>query len=365
MTSPNYGYAHRGRVLRPGGAEGHYVVHIPDLAPGCASGPFQSTIRDLEPGDGVLLMQVGQTGGDLVIMGRLPERPPDFTLPINISDVSGLQTALDNRATDAELAAVNSALTASILTEHNTNVTQDGRLTSIESLNTTQTSRLDGIDALNTVQDGRLTTAEGTIVSHTGTLSGHTSQLSALETWSRVSEEHDRDVYGDVQSPFPRVWTSNVRTMVNQAAYFWRTRQRAPLTLTTIRVIVTTAGIGAGGLTTASLFKSTSASNGPFSPIGSATNALTSLGVQSFTFTGAPVVAGDWLLLVLLLNNSYTTAPRIAALQNAVQIAGSLQSGGSNVVWGTKVGVASMPATITTNDGTWTAETAPWWIAAA
>jgi hypothetical protein len=364
VTAPAYGYAHRGRVLRAGSAEGHYVVHIPALAPGCASGPFQSTIRDLEPGDNVLLTQVGLTVGDLVITGRLPERPPDFTLPINISDVAGLQTALDNRATDAELAAVDSTLTASILTEHNTNVTQDGRLTSLETRATT-------IEGVNTTQDGRLTTAEGTIASHTTTLTSntstlatHTSELTALETWSRFSQSHDFDVYGDILSTFPRILTSNIRQLVNQALFIWRSRVRVAATLTTIRVICTTVGAGVGGSCTGALFRSSSTSNGPYTLVGSGTNTLTATGRQNFTFTGVPVVAGDYLLVAFLSNNSYTTAPRIAALQNAAQVAAALQNS-TNTVWGTKLSVASMPSSITSDDGSWTADNAPWWLALA
>lgn len=351
----DYGYLHTARVVGLDTASGGWFVESVALARDRRWGPIPSCVLGLQPGDKVVLAATGTTRDNLLILGPLDPHYPD------IGDIPGLTAAL---ALKADQTALDAAV-ANITTEHNTNVAQNTRLDGIDALDITQNGRLTAVEGVNTTQDGRLTTAEGTIVSNTGILSGHTSQLSALETWSRIPENHDQDVYGDVQSPFARIWTSNVRTMVNQAAYFWRTRMRAPLTLTTIRVIVTTVGAGVGGLTTASLFKSTSASNGPFSPIGSATNALTSLGVQSFTFTGAPVVAGDWLLLVLLLNNSYTTVPRIAALQSAAQSAASLQSGGANVVWGTKVGVTSMPATITTNDGTWTAEASPWWIAAA
>jgi len=363
MTAPAYGYAHRGRVLRAGSAEGHYVVHIPALAPGCASGPFQSTVRDLQPGDNVLLTQVGLTSGDLVITGRLPERPPDFTLPIAISDVSGLQAALDDRATDAELAAVNTALTASILTEHNTNVTQDGRLTAVEGVNTTQNTRLDGIDTLNTTQNTRLTAVEGVNTTQDASITSLNTSVTDLLAWE-VYQAHDRDVYGDALSSFPRMFATNSRTLVNQAAYIFRTRVRKPASLTQIRMaVVTTAGIG--GSTTGAVYKSLSATgaNGPYSLMNSGTNALSATGRQNFTVASSSFVRGDWLLILLLLNNGYTTLPKMATAQNNVADASILNPTSAGVVFGTKVGVTSVPATISPNDGTWTAELNPWWLA--
>lgn len=358
MTSPTYGYLHRGRVLRPGEAEGHYVVHIPALAPGCASGPFQSTVRDLQTGDNVLLAQVGLTGGDLVVVGRLPERGPDVTLPIAISDVTGLQTALDNRATDAELAAAVSTLNASITTEHNTNVTQDGRLTSVEGRMTTN-------EALDVTQNGRLTTAEGNITTNTGTIGGHTStlathtsQISALQTYAQVFQSHEFDIYGDLWSPFPRMWTSNFRTLANNTGYFWLTRARVAATSTRVRVIVTTAGTV--GNCTGTLLKSSTLA-GTYAQAGSGTNNLQVTGPREFTFTGVNIAQGDYVMM-FFVGGGYSVAPRIAALANAVQNNAALNP---IPIWGTKGGLAAAPTTIAPTDGTWTGDTAPWWVAAA
>lgn len=163
MTDPTYGFAHRARVLREGVAAGTYVIEVPALAPDCASGPFPSTVRDLIPGDSVLVLQMGTTRGDLIIVGRLPERAPDVVLPIGISDVTGLAAALDDRATDAELTALAAAIDArddgqdATLTSHGT------RLTAAEGVNTTQDGRLTAIEGVNTTQNTRLTTAEGNI----------------------------------------------------------------------------------------------------------------------------------------------------------------------------------------------------------
>lgn len=106
MTTPTYGVHHRARVLRAGAITGTYDVEIPLLAPGLSSGPLPSTVPNLVEDDQVLLAQVGTTRDDLIIIGKLPPAIP-VALPITIGDVTGLSTALDGRATDAELAATN------------------------------------------------------------------------------------------------------------------------------------------------------------------------------------------------------------------------------------------------------------------
>jgi hypothetical protein len=280
MTAPAYGYAHRGRVLRAGDAEGHYVVSIPALAPGCASGPFPSTVRDLQAGDSVLLMQIGLSKGDLVT------------------------TAESNITTNTANIVTN---TANITTEHNTNVTQDGRLTSLES-------------------------------------------------WSREHQNQEFDTFGDIFTAFPRIWGSNVRTITNNLGYYWITRSHIAATCTRVRVIVKTAGTV--GNCTGLLLKA-STLTGTYSQIGSATNNLQTTGVRDFTFTGVNIVAGDYLM-AFLVGGGYTVAPQITALQNAVQLAASLTP-----VWGTKSGLAAPPSTISPLDGTWTTDSAPWWIAIA
>jgi hypothetical protein len=177
MTEPTYGFAHRARVLRAGEVDGTYLVELPALAPGLASGPFPSTVRDLAPGDAVLVLQMGLTRGDLVIVGRLPERAPDVTLPIGISDVTGLAAALDAAATDTDLAALAATIDTrddgqdATLTSHGTRLTTvegrattlEGRATTIEGVNTTQDGRLTAVEGVNTTQNTRLTTAETNI----------------------------------------------------------------------------------------------------------------------------------------------------------------------------------------------------------
>jgi hypothetical protein len=107
MTAPTYGTLHRGRVIAAGETTNSYLVEVPAIAPDRAFGPVPSTVAALASGDRILLAQVGTTQGDLVIIGKVPPVAV-VTLPIGITDVTGLSAALDDRATDAELASLTS-----------------------------------------------------------------------------------------------------------------------------------------------------------------------------------------------------------------------------------------------------------------
>lgn len=348
----DYGYLHTARVIGLDVASGGWFVESVSLARDRRWGPIPSCVLGLQPGDKVVLAATGTTRDNLLILGALDPHFPD------IGDIPGLQAALDLKADQTAL----DAAVANITTEHNTNVTQNTRLDGIDTLNTTQNGRLTAVEGVNTTQDGRLTTAEGTIVSHTGTLSTHGSQITALQTYSQVFRDaHEFDVYGDAISSFPRLQTANLRTLVGQAAYIWRTRMRIGVGFNRVRVIVNTAGTGAGSCTGTLLTSSTAA--GPYTVAGTATNTLTATGVQDFVFAStANVAAGAYVVLLLWCNNSYTATPKIVAWTGAISVPGALNP---TIVFGTKTGQATAPTTVTITDGTWTAETSVWWIAAA
>lgn len=352
----DYGYLHTARVVGLDVASGGWFVESVALARDRRWGPVPSCVLGLQPGDKVVLAATGTTRDNLLILGALDPAYPD------IGDIPGLTAALALKADQSALDAVNTALDGRLDAVEALNTTQDGRLTSIESLNTTQNTRLDGIDTLNTTQNTRLTTAEGTITSHTSTLSTHTSQITALQTYAQVFRDaHEFDIYGDVISSFPRLQTANIRTLVGQAAYIWRTRMRLGVGFNRVRVIVNTAGTGAGSCTGTLLTSSTAA--GPYTVAGTATNTLTATGVQDFVFAStANVAAGAYVVLLLWCNNSYTATPKIVAWTGAISVPGALNP---TIVFGTKTGQATAPTTVTITDGTWTAETAAWWIAAA
>lgn len=212
MTAPAYGATHRGRVLRPDSVAGQYVVEVPAIAPGCASGPFPSAVRDLAAGDRILLTQIGLTGGDLVITSRIPERGPDVTLPIDIDDVVGLQTALDDRATDAELAALDTRVDtaeADISALEAADVALDGRLDTAESTLTSHGTRLTTAEGTVTSHGTRLTTAEGTITSHGTRLTTAETNITALQ--ARKVKIYPRT------AAVAAVWTSGFTTTANTA----------------------------------------------------------------------------------------------------------------------------------------------------
>lgn len=94
MTLPSYGVTHHGRIVRTRPLPDSYDVEVSALAESGTLGPFESTVPDLAVGDRVLLTQIGVSQTDLVIIGRLPPVPLDSILPIDIADVTGLQTTL-------------------------------------------------------------------------------------------------------------------------------------------------------------------------------------------------------------------------------------------------------------------------------
>jgi hypothetical protein len=370
VTGPAYGYTHRARVLRAGGAAETYVVEIPTLAPGCAAGPFASTVRDLEPGDRVLLMQVGLTGGDLVIMGRLPERDPDVTLPINISDVTGLQAALDNRATDAELDAAEARLDA-VETVNATQDTQlataDTRLDAVEATNSDQDTELAGLTSTTTSLDTRLDTAETTVSGHTTELSSHTNELATLQDFMRGIPAFDADIYGDLISPIGRYEATNFMTLTADTVYIVKLRARTAMTVGRIRWALGNTATGAGTMSGAAYTASSSA--GPYTLLKN-TNTVnaTAIGIYSQAWSDASsptITRGTWVLLAVRCSTGYTQTPRLSTQQNAVPAPAILHPSAGVINIGFKGSLTSFPATISPNDGTWSSLNLNFWAALA
>lgn len=367
MTAPAqmYGYAHRGSVVGPSELDGYWMVRCSAINPARPIGPYASTVPDLAVDDRVLLTQIGTTRDDLVITGKLPPEPWEAHLPIGIDDVTGLQTALDNRATDAELAAAVSTLTTA-------NGVQDGRLTAVEGVNTTQNGRLDAVEAMDTTQNGRLTSAEGRLTTaetnigtNTSGIAANTSAISALNAYSSGAEQREFDMFADVLSSFPRHFIANTRLLSNTGGYFVRTRIRKAASVAFMRVFVTVAGVG--GTTTAVLYRSTTAT-GPYTQIATGTHALTAAGEAAITLGATALAAGDYLIMAVR-PLGYSTAPSLGMLANNIRNSATVNAmnpgSGGRYAWVTKSIAGAMPSPIDIQDGTWTLDISPWWVALA
>lgn len=132
----SYGYLHRGRVVELDVTTGGYFVEIQTLAPSRRMGPFPSVVPNLPIGQRIVLASLGTSRDDLVIVGRVPGTAP------TIGQIPGLQAALDAKADDTEITAL----------------------------------------------DLRLDAAEATLISHTGTLSTHSGELVSLDSRLDVVE---------------------------------------------------------------------------------------------------------------------------------------------------------------------------------
>lgn len=104
MTSPAYGYLHRGVAVAYDEDADGWTVRVAALAPGRTMGPFPTMAAGVAAGERVLLASVGTSRDDLVILGRVPPTFPD------IGDIPGLVAALAAKADDSEITAINLTL---------------------------------------------------------------------------------------------------------------------------------------------------------------------------------------------------------------------------------------------------------------
>lgn len=372
MTAPTqeYGAAHRGTVRRASELDGYWFVRCTAINPLGEIGPYASTVAELAVDDRVLLTQIGTTRDDLVITGKLPAVPWDANLPIGIDDVTGLQTALDDRATDAELDALASSTDGRLDTLEATDTAYDGRLDALEAADVGLDSRLDTAEAGLITLDGRTdviealnTTQDGLIAGNTSAIAANATAVALLNLWALRYQDHERDIYGDlVDFGVPRWQFDNVRSASGGVGLVTRTRVRRDVTINLVRVCTTAAGVGGSGLTTAAIYTASQAVGVAYTLVASGTLALTgAVGRRNITVTPAAALTAGQYVLVLLTSNGYSTAPQHAGSSIAANQA--LLNPSGTIVWASKAGVTSAPATINPQDGTWTEQAAPWWVA--
>lgn len=110
MTSPAYGFLHRGTIVALDPMSGGYTVRISALAPGRIMGPFPAMAAGLDPGDRVALASIGTSRDDLVIVGKLPGEPVGFDLGAWLADYASRMSTTQPYREPTALEAANGVL---------------------------------------------------------------------------------------------------------------------------------------------------------------------------------------------------------------------------------------------------------------
>lgn len=103
-TAPAYGYLHSARVHSVDEVTGAVYLLGLSLAPTSRWGPVASCVFGLQPGDRVVAATLGLSRDNLIIVGKVGDRLPD------IGDIPGLVEALDGKADDSQITAINGEL---------------------------------------------------------------------------------------------------------------------------------------------------------------------------------------------------------------------------------------------------------------
>lgn len=152
---PQYGILQRARVISGSDAAG-WVVEVVNRAAGSRWGPVSSAVLGLAPGDRIIMAQIGLSADDYVIIARVPGEYP------GIGDIPGLQAALDAKADDTEITAINATLAshAALLTSHGTQLADHAsRVTGLEGWRTTAEGQISALQsAVAALQAAQITT---------------------------------------------------------------------------------------------------------------------------------------------------------------------------------------------------------------
>lgn len=152
----NYGYLHIARVIDYDAVSKGFYLESLALARTSRWGPVPSAVPGVEVGDKVVLGATGTTRDNLIILGVVNAAYP------GIGDIPGLQAALDAKADDTEITAINATLTshAALLTSHGTQLADHAsRLTTLESEMNTAQADIDALEAaVAALQAAQITT---------------------------------------------------------------------------------------------------------------------------------------------------------------------------------------------------------------
>lgn len=314
----NYGYLHLGRVLSYDADRDAYSLESVGLARTARWPPVPSCVPGLQPGDRVVLAAKGASRDDLIIIAKVAATYPD------IADIPGLVTALDGKADDAEVIALDGRLD-----------TAEGSLVSL---------------------DGRLDTAEASLTELDTDLTATVARVYNLELNPfRAS----RDLYTDVLSTMDREDAVNAIPLTNGTIYAVRVFGVPALTASTLRLATAVAGVG--GTATIALYAGSATSS--LAQVRSGSITLTTLGRVTHTMSSpyVSVAATHFVLAVLPL--SYGTAPQLAG-RSGVAHSSLINPSTALATSVTKAGQAVLPTSIDFTDGSWaTGGTSKMWAA--
>jgi hypothetical protein len=137
---PDYGYLHRGEIVRYDATTNSYYLRSVSLARTQLWGPVASCVPGLVKGDRVILGASGTSRDDLIILGKIGAEGLD------IGDVAGLLDALGDKASAVDLQSVADQLDALSASE---DMRYDGLATRLDVAEATLGTLTTGLAAAN------------------------------------------------------------------------------------------------------------------------------------------------------------------------------------------------------------------------
>jgi hypothetical protein len=336
---PDYGYLHRGEIVRHEAVTNSYYLKSVSLARTQLWGPVASCVPGLVKGDRVILGASGTSRDDLIILGKIGAEG------IDIGDVQGLLDALGDKASAVDLQSVADQLDALAV---DTGSLGD-RVGVVEGRATTLESRATSVEGRATSLEGRATSLEGRATA----VEGRATALEAARTYNRG----DQDLYSHLIETAPRHNASAAVTLANGVGNLQLSYANRAFNFASLRAVVSTAGTGAGAAV-AAVYVGTSRA----SLILHVTQAilLNALGEQLALFAGGGQAFNGFPYMALgILGSGYTVAPQVAATP-AVPHAGVLNPAGQLTAVTKALG--AWPATVDLTDGTWGSATQRAWM---
>jgi hypothetical protein len=357
---PEYGYMHLGRIVSVE-SQG-YSCEIITRAPGLRWGPVQSMVAGLTVGERVVLAQLGESVDSLVIVGRLPGRAGE------ISDIVGLQAALDAKLDDSQLdqAGGVAALDASRKVAYNRlpvgttagsiTAADDARLSDARTpLPHHATHATGGTDPISLGSIGAAAASD--VATNTANIATNTTTINQLLGREPFDNKKLFNIYGDAVTTMDRYAASTASASLSSGnGYAFTLYSSLPITMLNAHLGVLS---GAGATVVASIYAGSTAgsamslvSTGP-----SITAAVGNMPFQAAPTASVFVVPAGFVVVLLQVTSGSFTVRGTPALDNSM-----LFGQGSMRVAASKALTGSPPSTLNTADGTWSYFTSMPWV---